>query len=97
MRQSTGTETQRTSLEAASAGGWYNMVGALVVTGAPNLLNKRSIQWQQQWHPEKKEKKNLSQWTRKKARDKREAEMKRSAYLREQMETQDSTDYLDSE
>lgn len=76
------------------------MVGALVVTGAPNLLNKRSIQWQQQqqqWHPEKKEKKNLSQWTRKKARDKREAEMKRSAYLREQMETQDSTDYLDSE
>lgn len=40
-RQSTGIETQRMSLAAATAGCWYNMAAALVVTGAPNLLNKR--------------------------------------------------------
>lgn len=49
-RQSMGMETQRMSLAAATAGCWYNMAVALVVTGAPNLLNKRSIQWQQLWH-----------------------------------------------
>lgn len=49
-RQSTGTETQRMSLAAAAAGCGYNMAAALVVTGAPNLFNKRRIQKQQQWH-----------------------------------------------
>lgn len=46
-RQSTRMETQRMSLAAATAGCWYNMAAALVVTAAPNLFNKRSIQWQQ--------------------------------------------------
>ncbi len=49
-RQSMGMETQRMSLAAATAWCWYNMAVALVVTGAPNLWNKRSIQWQQHWH-----------------------------------------------
>lgn len=49
-RQSTRIETQRMSLAAAIAGCWYNMAAALVVTAALNLLNKRSIQWQQHWY-----------------------------------------------
>lgn len=49
-RQSTGTETQRMSLAAAAAGCGDNMAAALVVTGVPNLLNKRSIQGRRRWH-----------------------------------------------
>lgn len=41
-------ETQRISLEAATAGFGYNMAAALVATADQNLFNKSSIQGQ--WH-----------------------------------------------
>lgn len=53
-RQSTAMETQRISLEAATAGFGYNMAAALVATAAQNLFNKSSIQGQWHWdHAEK--------------------------------------------
>lgn len=65
--QSTRMETQRMLLATAIAGCWYNMAAALLATAAPNLLNKRSIQWRQDWYHRGK----ISQWTRKRGGERR--------------------------